>query len=120
MKKWKYFKKEDFACKCCGMNNTSDLLIDKLDNAREISGIPFVVNCGCRCKKHNSDPKIGGEPDSSHLTGLAVDISAKTSEQKFKIVSALLKVGFVRIGVYKTFIHGDIDTSKPQSMLWHG
>lgn len=118
MKKWDHFKKEDFACKCCGMNNTSDQLIDKLDEARDIAGIPFVVNCGCRCKKHNKEVK--GEEDSSHLTGLAVDISAKTSEQKFKIVSALLKVGFVRIGVYKTFLHGDIDTSKPQSMLWHG
>lgn len=119
MKQWKYFKREDFTCKCgCGLNNISDDLVDKLDQAREIAGIPFVVNCGTRCPKHNKEEK--GEIDSAHLYGLACDISAPTSGQKFLIVSALIKVGFTRLGVYSTFIHGDIDTKKPQKMIWHG
>lgn len=118
MKQWKYFKREDFTCKCgCGLNNVSDDLVDKLDQAREMSGIPYKVNCGTRCPKHNKE--VGGEDDSVHLDGFGVDISAPTSGQKYLIVSSLLKVGFTRIGVYHNFIHGDIDTKKPQKMLWH-
>ncbi|ADR34009.1 Peptidase M15A [Sulfuricurvum kujiense DSM 16994] len=119
MSKWKYFKKDEFTCKCgCGLNNISDALLDKLDEARDISGVPFSINAGTRCKKHNSDPNVKGEPDSAHLYGYAADISAKTSQQKFAIISSLLKVGFVRIGVYDTFIHADIDPKKPQNVVW--
>lgn len=118
MKTLKYFKREEFTCNCgCGLNNISDDLLTKLDQAREIAGIPFKVNCGTRCPKHNKNE--GGEDDSAHLYGFAVDISAPTSGQKFLIVSSLLKVGFTRIGVYANFIHGDIDMKKPQKMLWH-
>ena len=97
-----------------------DEVIAMFDNARAISGIPYKINCGTRCKKHNSDPKINGEPDSAHLDGYAADISARTSQEKYSIVSALLKVGFTRIGVYSTFIHADHDPKKPQNVIWHG
>lgn len=118
MKKWTFFKKEEFTCKCgCGLNNISDDLLDKLDEARKIAGIPFSINCGTRCPKHNKEVK--GEPDSAHLYGFAADISAKTSQQKFAIISSLLKVGFFRIGVYPTFVHVDNDIKKPQGVIWH-
>jgi len=119
MKPLKYFKKEEFTCECgCGLNNISDNLLHKLDEARELSGIPYSVNCGTRCPKHNKEVK--GELDSAHLFGFAVDISARTSQEKFSIVSALLKVGFTRVGIYATFIHADIDPQKPQKVIWHG
>lgn len=118
MKTFKYFKKEEFSCKCCGLNNISENLLEKLDQAREIASIPFHVNDGTRCPKHNKE--VEGEPDSAHLFGFAVDISAKTSREKFLIISALVKVGFTRIGVYKTFVHADIDPQKPQSVVWVG
>lgn len=114
----KWFKLSDFTCKCgCGLNNMDKTTLQMLDDAREIAGIPFVVNCGTRCPKHNKDE--GGEDNSSHLRGLAVDISAITSTQKFLILSALLKVGFKRIGFYKTFIHCDNDSTLPQKVIWY-
>jgi len=114
----KWFKLSDFACKCgCGLNNISPILTQKIDDARELAKVPFVVNCGTRCPKHNKEE--GGESNSSHLRGLAIDISVKTSTVRFAILHALITLGFKRIGVYPTFIHVDIDTSLPQSVIWY-
>lgn len=114
----KYFEKEDFTCKCgCGFNIINPTLTQLLDQAREIAKTAFTVNCGCRCLKHNKE--VGGEDNSSHLRGLACDISAKTSVQRFAILSALIKVGFNRIGIYKTFIHCDIDSTLPKNVIWN-
>lgn len=107
----RFFKKEEFTCKCgCGLNNMDVHLLEMLDEARFMADIPFFVNCGCRCKEHNK--KVGGVEDSSHLYGLAVDISAKNDFQRFKIIGALYLVGFRRILLYDAFIHVDIDLSK--------
>ena len=87
-----------------------------LDKARDIAGIPFIIESGYRCEKHNRE--VGGKPDSAHLYGLASDIRATTSRQRFLIVNSLLEVGFKRIGVAKTFIHVDNDSTKPQNVMW--
>lgn len=111
-----YFKESDFACKCgCGFNCISEELVFNLDEARSIAQIPFIVKSGCRCEVHNIAE--GGEKDSSHKKGLAVDISCRSDERRFSIVSALLKVGFKRILIYDTFIHVDIDLDKPNPII---
>jgi uncharacterized protein YcbK (DUF882 family) len=113
----KFFKLEEFTCKCgCGLTNISPTLVSKLDKARGIADIPFVINSGCRCEKHNK--MVGGSKSSSHLKGLAVDIKATTSTQRYKIINALLIAGFTRIGVAKTFIHVDIDQDKARNVIW--
>lgn len=112
----RYFKLDEFTCKCgCGLNNMDIKLLEMLDEARHLSGVPFVINCGCRCNKHNKE--VGGVKDSSHLLGLAVDISARSDFQKFKIIGALYLVGFRRILLYDSFIHVDIDLSKVNPIL---
>jgi len=91
-------------------------LIDKLNMARQRAGIPFKLNSGKRTKAQNK--KAGGVKDSAHLKGLAVDIRARTSKARFKIVKALLEVGFKRIGIGKTFVHADLDKKKAQVVIW--
>jgi zinc D-Ala-D-Ala carboxypeptidase len=91
-------------------------LVKMLDDARHIAGIPFKINSGFRTKEHNK--KVGGVEDSAHLTGLAVDISCTNDSNRYKIVTALLAVGFNRIGWAKTFIHADCDTSKSANVIW--
>jgi len=91
-------------------------LVTALDIARGKAGIPFVITSGFRSKAHNKE--VGGVENSSHTTGLAVDISAKTDSNKFAILKALLDVGFNRIGLYKTHIHADMDSTKSQNVLW--
>lgn len=112
------FKQEEFACKCCGMNGVNKDLIAKLQIARDIAGIPFVILSGMRCRKHNKD--VGGKTDSAHIYGLAADIKAESGEKRFIIARALLEAGFVRLGIYQKqgFIHADIDSTKPQGVIW--
>ncbi|MBC8147305.1 MAG: peptidase M15 [Bacteroidetes bacterium] len=82
-----------------------------LDKARDFANVPFKINSGYRTKEHNS--KISGSPTSSHLLGFAADISCTTSAQRVAIVSALIFIGFNRIGIASTFIHVDNDPNKP-------
>lgn len=119
----KYFSQNEFKCQCryrCGkgFDYMDQHLIKRLDLARSIAKFPFVLISTIRCDQHNED--VGGIKFSAHTKGLAVDIKATTSHARFKILFGLIKAGFTRIGVYKTFIHADLDTSKPQEVIWHG
>lgn len=113
-----YFSRKELECKCCGVCLVSDDLIMRLNQAREMAGIPFIITSGYRCQKHNEE--VGGVPTSAHTKGLAVDIAFKNSNQCFKIVRALYDAGFKRIGINfaKSFVHCDIDNSKPQNVLF--
>lgn len=90
--------------------------LTKLQEARTIAGIPFRINSGYRTKHHNKT--VGGTPNSSHLKGLACDISCANSSERYAILHALVSVGFTRIGVGNTFIHVDLDLDKPQRVIW--
>ena len=114
----RYFNPSEFVCKCgCGLNNISDELVNMLDNARELAGVPFVITSGCRCVKHNEASK--GKPDSAHLSGKAADIAAPVG-RRYAILAALIDVGFERIGISfnGSFIHVDIDKSKPSPRVF--
>ena len=103
----KYFKEIE--------TNMSKEFLFVLDEAREIAGIPFIINSAYRSPEHPLSIK---NPSSSHIKGLAVDIKATDSKTRFKIVQALLKVGFTRIGIADTFIHVDLDLDKTQNVIW--
>ena len=90
--------------------------LDMLDDAREIAGVPFIVNSGWRTPEHNKKEK--GKSDSSHLIGYAVDLSVTDSRTRFIILHALIAVGFTRIGIGKTFIHADNDPNKDPQVTW--
>lgn len=69
----KYFKREEFTCKCgCGANNMDLKLVEILDNIREHFGQACTVTSGTRCAKHNKN--VGGVANSRHLSGKAADI----------------------------------------------
>lgn len=114
-----YFLDKELECKCgCGLTISKELR-DKLNKARERSnGVKFIITSGARCKNHNT--RIGGVSDSAHIYGLAVDIAYYNSQQSFYIIKSLLDVGFQRIGINfeKSFIHCDIDNSKPTPCLF--
>lgn len=100
----KYFKLDEFKCKCCGQAKMDDTFLSMIDDARDIAGIPFKINSGYRCPKHNKEV---GSTSKNHTSGKAADISATTGPARFKIISALLDAGFTRIGIARTFIHAD-------------
>lgn len=113
----KNFEYSEFECRCgCGTNHTSMDLVRKLQKARGKAGIPFHISSGTRCSTHNK--AVGGKCNSSHLHGVAVDIRVTRMSQRFTILTALIAVGFTRIGIDKQFIHVDIDTVKPARLVW--
>ena len=116
MKLTKNFLSEEFACACCSEEHMEMLFISKLQEARTIAGIPFKINSGYRCKKHNIE--VGGTNTSSHTLGRAADISAPDSSKRFTILSALLEAGFTRLGIGDAFIHVDNDASKSPNIIW--
>ena len=104
----KYFKKIEY-------NMDADFLA-KLDKARELANIPFIINSAYRSPEQNA--RVGGKPNSSHLRGLAVDIRANDSSTRYIVLNALIKVGFNRIGIASSFIHVDDDKEKANNVIW--
>jgi hypothetical protein len=67
-----HFKKEEFNCPCCGMNNINYSVVALCEDIRAHFGDrPMQITSGCRCAKHNSD--VGGVAGSRHVLGKAVD-----------------------------------------------
>lgn len=101
-----YFKPEEVA----GLDSG---LVEKLEHARYIAGVPFVITEGLAS---------GGShvADSAHSRGLAVDLRCSRSLDRFRIVDGLLTAGFKRIGIYDKHIHADVDPSLPQTVIWWG
>jgi uncharacterized protein YcbK (DUF882 family) len=93
-----------------------ETFLSMIDEARRIANVPFKINSGFRTVEHNATVK--GKKSSSHLKGLAADISCVDSRSRFNVLSALIVVGFHRIGVSKSFIHCDIDIDKPKEVIW--
>ena len=87
----------------------------KLDKAREYAKVPFVINSAYRSPEH---PESIKNPTSSHIKGLAVDIRTTDSRTRYKVLNALIHVGFNRIGIADTFIHVDDDKDKSQQVIW--
>ena len=105
-----------YACKCCGVNWIDprlEWMISLIEDALERE---LTVTSGFRCERHNKEE--GGSDTSSHLTGLAADIECKYSRLRFMIIGAAIQVGFRRIGVWKDFIHLDIDRGKTPRVIW--
>ena len=91
------------------------VLLFKLERARELAQTPFKINSGYRTPEWNK--KVGGSANSSHMKGIAVDIHCKSGALRVKIISGLIKAGFTRIGIAKTFIHADVSRHKVDS-IW--
>ena len=86
-----------------------------LDNARDLAGITFKINSGYRTEAKNNAiyKSLGKTPiKSSHLQGYAADIHCNSSQDRLTILNALIRVGFKRIGIAKSFIHCDNDPLK--------
>lgn len=88
----------------------------KLNLAREIAGIPFVLTCSYRSSWYDKTKGRSGE--GAHTLGRAYDIRCTSDSHRFKIVSAALQAGFNRIGIAKTFIHLDDSPKHKQNVVW--
>ncbi len=118
---------DEFLCKgnlehgarYCGCKSGIDKMDAKfliiLDNARDIAGVSFTIVSGYRCPKHNADV---GSKSTNHVKGVAADIAASNSRSRYIILTALLKAGFNRCGIGKTYIHADCNSSEVPEVVW--
>ena len=118
----KYFKKQEFACKCGKYCNGYPVDIDMnmvkiADEIRSRIGKPIRINSGIRCKIHNAN--VGGVSNSQHLFGNAADLGCPigcTPTQMASIAEEIMgNTG--GIGTYSWGIH--IDTRSAKSR-WNG
>lgn len=95
-------------------------LIKKLKALRKRTGFPIFqwINSGARSPYWNR--KVGGVATSAHLMPrcMAVDIDAPNKIVRDHLVYTAKELGFKRIGVAKTFVHLDVDPTKPQYVAW--
>lgn len=119
MVKAKYFKDREFklCSPSCSLQDMQQHTMDRLDRARELAGIPFVLTSAYRSREW--ELKKGRTGKGAHTTGCAVDIRCNSDSTRMAIVSACLLAGFTRIGIGKTYIHVDDDENKTQQVMWH-
>lgn len=109
--RWTYFTNEEVS----GLDKE---FVSRLDLARKNAGVPFLITSGLRTKEENRNT-MNAVSDSSHLFGLAVDLSVDDSSTRYRVIKALLDVGFCRIGIYAKHIHVDLSMTLPQNVIWY-
>jgi uncharacterized protein YcbK (DUF882 family) len=104
----KNFSEREFKCECCGFFVKNDDLLKKLQKLRDKIALKIRVNSGCRCVLHNIS--VGGSETSSHMRGLAADISCSDN----KLLAAWALIMFPRVGIGRNFefVHVDVDEAK--------
>lgn len=114
--KWTHFTETEVQ----GLNEE---FVAKLDQARHIAGIPFVITSGFRSPEKNQSV-VGAVPDSAHLKGLAVDLRVSSSREVALILDAAKVVGINRRGVYvdqrfnPVHVHLDDDRDKIENVVF--
>ena len=111
-----HFLYNEFSCPCCHKNIMQDPFLARLDAARTLAGVPFVITSGYRCVRHNI--VIGGSKTSAHLDGWAADIAAEDPRTRERIIYGLIMAGFNRIGIKENMIHVDSHPDKPSNVIW--
>lgn len=112
----KYFKDSEFERVHCLRSDVDDDSLRRLDRAREIAGIPFILNCAFRSKE--TELEKGRSGNSAHTRGRAFDVRCANSLDRWKMLHAALAAGFTRIGIYPTFLHFDDDPTLPTPRVW--
>ena len=113
-----YFPPSDFT-KCnppCKKSDMHPETLCKLNNARHIAGIPFVLNSAYRSPAH--DRARGRSGTGAHTLGRAVDIRCHADDTRWKIITAAIEAGFTRIGVADSFVHVDDSPTHAQGVVW--
>lgn len=102
----KYFSDNELRCKCgCGQVKMNDVFLAKIDQLRELLGVPMVVTSGYRCENHPEEKKKDGSTTGAHVQGKAIDVAVHGVDAT-RLISAAHALAFTGIGVKQ---HGPIE-----------
>ena len=116
--------RSDLICHCgCGQgaNQIQPELLSRLSQLESEIG-SVKISSGYRCPKHNAE--VGGEPNSAHTRGYAIDIDCGSDGHYVRKVLVRCIPIFQRVGISaKTgstakFIHMDCSPELPQNVIW--
>ncbi len=98
--------------------------IRNLQLLRNFCGFALTINSGYRTQAWN-DMLDNSVPNSAHLSGLAVDIHITASRPRDRFFEGIYTLHdengvrlFRRIGLARTFVHLDVDMSKPSEVFY--
>lgn len=114
MKLSKNFDSSEFVCPCCNSGVVSEILVDKLQQLRDLINKPIKITSGYRCEIYNN--MFGGYIISPHLIGEAADIQVK-GMSPITIASIAQRIPDIRLGIYPSHLHVDIRLANP-SRYW--
>lgn len=101
----------------CSKDDLNPLLLRLLEQLSEVVGT-LEINSAYRSVEYEKSKGRSGR--SSHCQGLAVDIRVFNSSHRYKLLRTIFERKlFNRIGIYSTFIHVDIDLTKPENVIWY-
>ena len=110
----KFFKPSEFK----EPDRVSPALVYNLDQARQMAKGPMVITSSYRPSTGPRDS--AHKPDGKGIYH-AVDIRCDQSKDRFRILTAAIGAGFVRIGLYTHHIHLDVArTGFDQNVAWWG
>lgn len=116
------FNSREFVCQCgiCKPQKISTELLDKLQQLREVMGVPLKITSAYRCVNRQAalvkNPNIQTVQNSQHTLGNAVDIACKDLDKLFEEAKKLFMA--VGDGRSKGFIHVDIRKDKQRVWLY--
>ncbi len=104
----RHFAKHEFGCKHCGYTITPPpLLLLFAELLRHKAQAPVTITSATRCTFHND--AVGGEPNSHHLTGIALDVKTTGMDPYDVYIYMDTLVGDMGgVGLYDDFTHFDV------------
>lgn len=126
----KYFRYKEFDSpdlKGSGRRLMNKEFLSFIDQLRGKCKFPFVVTSGFRTHEYNNSliesPHYKASPTSSHLKGVAADISIRDSYRRALFIGNAIELASeldlpIRIGIASTFCHIDIDNEKNSPRIW--
>lgn len=99
----------------CKKSDMDDRFMTRLNSARELTGIPFILNSAYRSPEW--DKKKGRSGTGFHTKGRAVDIRCHDPFARADIIYAAMCCGLNGIGIADSYIHLD-DRDEPCIWLY--
>ena len=109
------FTEDELRCKETGECNMLPSFMARLQRLRTELNAPLVITSGYRSIHHSAE-KAKPQP-GTHTLGRAVDIAA-TGRLQYRIIALSPSLGFLGIGVARTFIHIDDWDGGPRPNVW--